>query len=386
MSYRTVITRNLRRFEKRINTYNNIYISKSAILSNFDTFQDITNNDFLIPVLKANAYGHGLEQITTILKSRKIPYIAVDGYFEAIRVHNISKQPVLVMGAINKSDYMQIRTKRCAFVVSDEQSLNALASTKENIKIHLELETGMHRFGLSITELDKFLKALKTHANIELEGVMSHLADAGNSVSNKYTDRQVEIFDRAVEQIKSRGFSPKYLHIAQSAGSVKVKSKTANTSRIGLGLYGISPLAGDDKKQNVFKELKPALRLTSKIAKIVKLKKGDSVSYGCTFIAKKDTTIGVLPLGYYEGVPRVLSKKGVVKIGNNFRPIIGQICMNHLMFDVTGLGAKVGDEVIVFSNISADENSITSIATRHNLFNYELLTGLKPDVRRTVVD
>jgi alanine racemase len=153
--------------------------------------------------------------------------------------------------------------------------------------------------------------------------------------------------------------------------------------RLGIGLYGINPFSPQHPDFTKLADLRPALRLVSTITKTIELKKGESVSYNYTFTAPKDMRIGVLPLGYYEGLPRALSNAGYVKYGNKFFPIVGRICMNHTMINLEGKEAiHEGNEVVVYSTSPEDRNSIDHIAQEFGLFNYNLLAALSSDVRR----
>lgn len=386
MTLRSSILKRIKSLEKKFVVLNNIYVSKSAILHNFDLLSTLSPNGLVIPVLKSNAYGHGLEQITEILKSRNFPYIAVDGYYEALKIRSISKQPVLVMGYIDQSNYSKIKPKSYAFVVHDLISLNAIGKTNKKYTIHVEIETGMSRNGVRLDDLNNFLNQIKKYKRITLEGVMTHLADADNPDNTRHLQLQTERFDKAVETIIAKGFNPTYIHIAQSAGSTKVKSKYANTIRVGIALYGISPLDPTDPRSNKLKFLHPALTLTSKVTKLAKIDKGESVSYGCTFTAKQDSDIAVLPLGYYEGLPRVLSNVGKVKINNKYLPIAGRVCMNHTMIDTTGSDVKINDEVTIISSDQNDQLSIYNLCKDNKIFNYGLLVGLTQNIRRTIIE
>lgn len=315
-----------------------------------------------------------------------MPYIAVDGYFESLRIHEVSKQPVLVMGAIYPDNYAKMNFKRCAFVVHDKQTVDAIAATGKAVNVHIEIDTGMSRHGVRPAELAGFLDALKQYPSIQVEGVMTHLADADNPRSTSHVKGQVAKFDVAVEVIRSTGYSPKYIHIAQSAGSTKVQSKTANTLRVGIAMYGITPLATSDPYAKKLAQLQPALTLTSGVGKVLNIDVGDMVGYGCTFVAKRPSRIGVLPLGYYEGLPRQLSNIGSVKYKNQYLPIVGRICMNHTMVDLTGTDVDFGDVVTVISSNKQDKNSIDQISIKHEIFNYGLLVGLNQNIRRTVVE
>lgn len=375
----------LKRFERSYRTLNRVEISESAIKNNLQVMADLNPGRTVFPVLKSNAYGHGLEAVLMILKDVGLDYVAVDGYFEALTIRRmVPHQSVLVMGYIHPDNFRNLRADGMTFVVHDQPTIQAIADTKRPTKIHLELNTGMNRHGIQPKELPQYLELISRYPNLELEGVMSHLADADGE-SDLYTARQTELFDKAVEYIKKKGFDPGFIHLAQTAGSLRSKSQTANAFRLGIGLYGITPLPAVGIGESLTK-LQPVLTLKSTIAKVIELKPGERVSYNGHFTAKRPTRIGVLPLGYYEGVPRALSNRGVVKFGTHFLPIAGTVCMNHTMVDLTGTEAKYGDELVVISGDPRDQNSVVQIAERHKLHRYELVTRLNEHVRRAVVD
>ena len=386
MSLRARLYQGYKKTKRPLFVYNEITISRSAILYNFDFFQKLHPNGYAIPVLKSNAYGHGIEQITEILRARSFPYIAVDGYYEADVVHRVSNQPVLVMGAIHPSNFEKISFKRVAFVVHDLQIIKALSKQKRRVKIHLELETGMSRHGIPINDLPRYLSILKTAPQIEVEGVMSHLADADNPDSQDYVQTQVERYDAAVEKVLKAGFHPKYFHIANTGGSIKARSKYANTIRLGIGLYGLNPLEKADPFHKVLEQLKPALTLTSTVTKILALKKGDTVSYNRTYKVKKATHIAVLPLGYYEGVPRQLSNIGKVQYVDRYFSVAGRVTMNHTMVDIGDETVEVGDRMTLISANKRSRVSVTKLPDRFGLFSYSFVTGINQNIRRRIVD
>ncbi len=384
MLLRRTIDSLLRKFEKTYDTHNRIEVSRSALLHNLGVFEQLSQLP-AIPVLKGNAYGHGVTVVAQALRGHKFPYIAVDGYFEALRVREVSRQPVLIMGAILPQNYTRLRYDNFAFVVQDAESIKAIGRTGKHVKVHMEVNTGMNRYGAATDDLTRLTKLILSYPTLTFEGIMSHLADSDGN--NRATvDTAVQSFDEAVEAVRAAGGHPTLIHIAQSAGSLKADSKYANAFRLGIGLYGSNPYPQSHKLHKQLHDLRPAMRMVSTITKITNLKKGDRVSYNYTFTAPKNMRIGVLPLGYYEGVNRSLSNIGAVKIGKKFAPIVGRVCMNHTMVSLDGFPtATVGDEVVVYSNSPADQNAIDHIADDYDLFNYNLLTALSPDVRRVLV-
>ena len=362
-----------------------IELNKHRFLNNFKILQKNNPAFNIIPVLKSNAYGHGITQIAEILNDTNCKLVAVDGYFEASKIKEITNHKILVMGYIKPENIKLLDVRKCSFVVQDLQSLIAFGALKKQVNIHIELNTGMNRLGLDKKELKEYLKTLKTLPNLKVEGVMTHLADADNENNDIFTNHQVKLFDDLIEVILKQGFKPKYIHIAQTAGSTKAISKYANSIRTGIGLYGLNPLKSEDKHYHKLDELLPVLSLKSTIIKVIDLKEGDKVSYNGTFTAKKSMKIGILPLGYYEGIPRKLSNIGVVISGDNILPIIGSICMNHIMINLSSSQLKVGDSVTVFSNNPKFPNSIQQISNKNKILNYELITGLSSNIKRIIL-
>lgn len=383
MSLRGRLDTFLKDFEKSYATHNRIEVSPSALQHNVALFQKLSGKQ-VIPVLKGNAYGHGVTTVAQALKGQDIPYIAVDGYFEALRIREVSQQPVLIMGAIKSENYARMKYDNFAFVVHDEESIRALGQTNKKVKVHLECNTGMNRYGAKPQDIVKLAKRILQFKSLQLEGVMSHLADSDGD-DPATVGQADERFDACVEAIRQAGANPTIIHVAQTAGSVRSESKYANAMRLGIGLYGINPFARSHKRHSDLDALRPALKLISTITKVIELAPGDKVSYNYTFTAPKKMKIGVLPLGYYEGLNRALSNAGTVSIGSRQLPIVGRICMNHTMINLDGTNAKAGDEVVVYSDNPKDANAIDAIAAQHALFNYVLLTSLSSDVRRVLV-
>lgn len=370
--------------KSKLDVYNRIEISKKALQSNAEFFLKKTGLQ-IMPVLKSNAYGHGLEIVAKALQDMDFPFIAVDGYFEAEKLRKISKKPILVMGMIKPENIKRIKTGNTAFVVHDKATLTGFGALNRRIKIHLEINTGMNRYGIDPAELDIYLSLIKRYPKLELDGIMTHLADP-DSKNDENIRSAIDIFDRTVAHVHKNGFEPRLIHAGQSASSARLKSKYTNATRIGLSLYGINPFLPDHELYKDYKSgLKPALKLVSTISKVNKLKAGDRISYNYTFTADKPMRVGVLPLGYYEGIDWNLSNKGTVKYDGKFLPIVGKVCMNHTMINLDGTDAVPGDEVVVFSDDFDDENSLNAVAWRHGLFVYSLMVKLSHDVRRVLV-
>jgi alanine racemase len=384
----------IRRYAKKIiqrltendyRTLNRIELRADNLLHNVELVQAQHPDFEIIPVLKGNAYGHGLAQVAEILNRANCKYVAVDGYFEAAKIRDITKHHILVMGHVLPDNTRLLDMKRCSFVVQDTQGLAALGALHRPVSIHVELNTGFNRLGIQPDELSAYLKTVKQFPQLKLAGVMTHLVDADNPSDDSFDKKQQKLFDKLVLQILDAGFDPKLVHIAQTAGSTKIHSAHANALRLGIGTYGINPLLPDDPHYADLDALKPVLELKSTVIKIIELQKGDTVSYNATFTAPKNMRIGVLPLGYYEGVPRELSGKGHVTYKNEQLPIVGRVCMNHTMINLKQSDVAVGDEVTVISPDSAKPNSVIGMRRRLDLFPYTTITKLSESVRRVTV-
>ena len=373
-----------RKLTKNYETYNRIEVSRAAILRNLQLYNELTGQA-VAPVLKSNAYGHGIEIVASALEGKTLPFVAVDGYFEALKVREAANLPVLVMGMIKPDNYRVLKTKDLSFAVHELETIRAMASAGRNFDVHLEINTGMNRHGVKLGNLPDFLKALKSYRTVKLVGVMGHLADADGSGVSTVVDAS-NIFDKAVETVMGEGFEPRWIHLGQSAGSIRVKSKYANSIRVGIGFYGVNPFSSGHPNHSDLVSLKPALKLVSEVTKIIELKKDDKVSYNYTFAASKPMKIGILPLGYYEGVDRALSNQGVVKIGAQYAKILGRVNMNHTIIDLTDVDGRVGTKVTVISDSTADRNSVEGLYREHRLFTYSTLTSLSPDIRRVLLD
>lgn len=355
--------------KRKFETLNLIEIDSQRLLANYDYFvklgQTRRSARTIWPVLKSNAYGHGIKEVAEILERRKFEYLVVDGYQEFLKIREVSNRPVLIIGSIIPNNFPKMKWKNLTLMVQDEESIKALGKLKKRIKIHLKVNTGMNRQGVEIKDLKSILALIRKYKSLELEGLMSHLADADNS-DNRYTLMQLDRFIEAIEIVEDEGINLKWRHLAATVGAEKIKNPEINAVRLGLGLY------------------EGVLSFKSHLTKIRKIKKGEKVSYNCTYEIKKDTTIGVIPVGYFEGLDRRLSNCGWVKIKNKYCPIIGRVCMNLAIIDLGKTKAKLFDEVEIFSKNSKDRNSIGNEAGVCRTIPYELLVKLNSSMRRVV--
>lgn len=375
-----------RKLSRKLKVLNTITLSESALKYNYNFFKKLHPESAICPVLKSNAYGHGLVEIAKMCEKLNPPYIVVDSFYEVFELKKTAlKTPFLIVGYTRPENYRRMKFNNIAVTVTDNESIEALGDLKKRIKIHLKVDTGMHRQGIPHEKIEKSLNLLKKYKKLELEGVCTHLADADNSKKNAFTHLQVKNFKEVLKKVQENGFRPKWRHVAATAGAGKIFAKDFNMIRLGLGLYGESSLADEDKyyKKYRFEKLKPVLKAESTIIDIKNLKKGDCISYGCKFTAKKPMKIGVIPFGYYEGIDRRLTNKGFVYYKNKPCKIIGTVCMNLTMIDLSNVrNPKKWDTVEVVGADRSKKNTARWMAGTCQTITYVIWTHIAPTIRR----
>lgn len=381
MAVRPLVDKLIKKFETGYQTFNRIEISSSNLLYNYDYFQKLKPESQIWPVLKSNAYGHGLKQVVSVLKERQFEYFIVDSYHEALKIWEVCRRKVLFIASIHPDNLMNLKYQHLTLSVQDLFTLQRISSLNKNIRIHLKINTGMNRQGIEVAEIPTVMSILKNNPKVKLEGVYSHLADADNP-DFSYSRFQQEKFDEAIKTIKENGFYPQYIHLAATASFHETSNLQYNAARLGIGLYGINPL---DPKNSFYKNLKPVLSFKSMIVKTHLVNQGDKIGYNCTYTAPSKRNIALIPVGYYEGLDHRLGNKGFVKYKNKYHPIIGKICMNMSIVDFGQTIPKIYDEIEIISSNNKDKNSLLAQSHLCQTIPYELIVHLNESVRRVVV-
>lgn len=259
------------------------------------------------------------------------------------------------------------------------EELNSKAKiNNKKAKIHIEIETGMGRTGVQEKDIDLFINKIKKLDSIIVEGVYTHFATSDTDI--EYTKEQIQIFNKTTQKLQKEFKSIKYIHCANSGAILNINNIPGNMVRPGIMLYGYYPEENLKEKIN----LKAVCKLKSKISFIKEVEKGTSISYGRTYITNKKSKIAHIPIGYADGIKRALSNTGNVIIHKQKAPIVGVVCMDSFMVDVTNLeNVKIGDDVYIWDNeiITLDE-----IAKQCNTINYEILSTISNRVIRKVID
>lgn len=337
----------------------------------------------VMAIVKANAYGHGAVETAHALAKQGIGQFAVASLDEGIelRLAGLSAS-IVVLGALFEEQLPDLVAHRLTPVISDARLLPALTKAAGSLSapypIHLKVETGMGRLGLSPEELLALLDSPLLRHPLRVEGLMTHLADA-DGTDSAFTERQLAGFHAMLEQIRHRGFPLPLVHAANSAAIVRFPDAHFSLVRPGIMLYGYHTLP----KTTPDPDLKPVLSLRTTIAQLRTIPPGGAVSYNKTFVAKRPTRIAVLPIGYADGYSRRLSHRASVLIQGRRVPIVGLVCMDMIMVDVTDIGpVQVGETVTLIGQQGEESIWADEVAGWIDTIPYEVLCGIGSRVPR----
>lgn len=353
-------------------------IDLDAIEYNIEKMKENLPEDTkLIVVAKADCYGHGALQTTSLLSLKEYVWgFAVATLDEAIvlRRGGITK-PILVLGCIFPEQWVDALENNIRITVYTEELTKVLSDLAVKIGrkayVHVKLDTGMGRIGFTPGKegADK-IEEISKLPNIVMEGLYTHFSKADEG-DKSYTMKQMEAYTWMKEELAGRGITFSYYHCCNSAGIIDLKGAGQNLSRAGISTYGMYP-SEEVHKENV--DLKPALELISHVAFVKWVDKGEMISYGGTYVTKRRTKIATIPVGYGDGYPRSLSNKGYMLIHGKKAPIIGRVCMDQCMVDVTEIeDVKFGDEVVLVGRDGDEYLSVETLSRLSDRFNYEFV-------------
>ena len=327
----------------------------------------------LLAVVKADAYGHGAVPLSLKLEKLGVEYLGVAICEEGVELRKGGvKVPILVLGGIYDGDVDQIFRFRLTPVVFREDTLQLLSKEakrrRRKVKVHLKVDTGMGRLGVPLDLWPAFLMELKRNPRIEIEGILSHFSMMDEEEA--FTKQQWRQFQGAVEMAKDLGIAYKYLHIASSAALTAFSFYSGNLVRPGIMLYGASP----SPTFGGLLRLKPVMTLKTHIHYLKWVPPGARISYGGEFMAERKSHIATLPIGYADGYSRYLSNQGEVLIRGKRAPVVGKVCMDFIMVDVTDIpNVSIGDEVILMGRQGREQITVEEIAKKIGSISYEVL-------------
>jgi alanine racemase len=359
-------------FVKKVAPLVAVAVSQEVLLHNLETVRRRVGACTVWPVLKANAYGHGLCEVAKVVADVGVPRVCVDSYYEALMLRRGGlRVPILVIGHSTVEQMVVSRLRDVVFSVSDSQVIERLVrECRSRIDVHLEVDTGMHRHGVLVNDLEQIARMVGDSGNIRVVGLFSHFADA-DTIDSVMTRKQLIAWKDAVE-IGHQVFPElRELHLAATAGIAGRYFYGCTAVRLGIGLYGFD--VGVEKMG-----LLPALELCTQIVALRIIEEGECVGYNGTYVATRRMKIATVPIGYYEGVDRRLSNKGWLYVRGMRCSIIGRVSMNMTTVDVSDIhDVQIGDEVVM--------KDIAEMARLCETITYEILVHIPEHLKRLVV-
>ena len=334
-------------------------VDLKKINHNIEEIKKYTKKD-VIPVIKANGYGTYINYVKDFINKFKI--VAVANTYEGIELRkNNYKGDILILNQPSIDDLDNITKYNLVVGISSIEFLKAL---NKKIRVHLEIETGMNRTGIKFDDLDLFIN----NKYLIIEGMYSHLSSADSD--KEYTNKQYELFMKAYNYLKDK-VNLSYIHLEASSGIVELKDDISNYTRPGIIMYGYY----QTNKMNLLE----ALRLKTKITFIKEVSENTSIGYSRKFITDKKMKVATIPIGYADGFNRLFSNKGFVIINKHKCKILGNICMDSSMIDVTNVDCKVNDDVFIFDN---EIIKLDDLANSLNTISYEIISTINVRVER----
>lgn len=349
-------------------------IDLQALSHNLNEVRRCVGKRLIIPIVKANAYGHGIIEVSRHLIRNGIKMLGVAFVEEAIKLRDagIDSSIIVLFERDNIDAFLRYKLIPTIFDLQTAKRFS-IEAYKQNtvLPIHVKIDTGMGRIGIDTSIAEKSIHEIMRLRNIRVEGLMSHLSSA-DLEDREFTLQQIEGFKKIVGSLKKKGITFKFLHIANSAGITKFPESHLNAVRPGIMLYGYG---GDN--------LKPVLTLKSKILHLKTVPPNTPISYGRTFITKRRSLIATLPIGYADGYNRRLTNHGEVLINGRRAPVIGRVCMDTTMVDVTDIpDIDIDSEAILIGSSGKERITAEEIAHKIGTIPYEVLTSIGERVER----
>ncbi|MDX1388784.1 MAG: alanine racemase, partial [Acidobacteriota bacterium] len=366
-----------------------VEINTGALRNNIAEFRRrLSGGTKLGAVVKANAYGHGLHEIASVASEAEVDWFCVNNIGEAAALHDAGhRNPVLIMGYVPNDALDEVVTRGLRPVVYNVDTLDGLhmaaARHRRPVKVHLKVETGTYRQGVTEEGLVFFLDRIRGSEWLELEGLTTHYANIEDTTDHSFAEKQIATFERIADSV---GPVP-LRHTACSAAAILFTRTHMDLARIGISLYGLWPSREtyvsrlETGKPTL--DLQPVMTWKTRIVQVKKVPEGAFIGYGCTHRVTRPSVIAVLPVGYYEGYDRGLSGIAHVLVRGRRAPVRGRVCMNMMMVDVTDIpDASLGDEVVLLGAQNGENVTAEQLARWRGTISYEIVSRIHPSLPR----
>ncbi len=361
-------------------------MDRKAIAHNYRTFRSLIPPETkLMGVVKSNAYGHNLVEFAHELGKLGVDYVAVDSVVEGLTLRKEGvKVPILVLGYSLPEMIAKAAEANIDITLSNFEYFKEIKkiNLKTPLRVHIKVDSGMHRHGFQLESMKKVLAEIKKNKKIKVVGLYTHFAAAKNPAFPKDTIEQINVFNQWRLAFTKVGL--KFLaHACATSGTILFPEAHFDMVRVGIGLYGLWPSVETKAFVNGRFNLKLALTWKTLVGEVKLVKKGKKIGYDFTEMFKRDTKVAVLPVGYWHGLPRALSGIGQVIVNGQKAKILGRVCMDIVMIDVTNIkGVKVGDEITIIGGEGKEFISVDDIANLLEGSAYEVVTRINPLIKR----
>jgi alanine racemase len=367
-----------------------IEIDTQRLRNNIDAFRSATvPGTALMVVIKANAYGHGLEAVAPTV-AEAADWLGVNCIDEALVLTRLDiRKPVLILGhtPLDQLEHVVRHGYSQVLYRSDVAKALSEAAVKFGLtaKVHLKIETGTNRQGIPLDHLSSFISELRKLPSVEVEGCYTHFANIEDTLDPSFAHSQARKFRDALGTLESAGIRPAHVHASASAGALLYTEMHFSMVRLGIGTYGIWPSRETQiaaRERGRLLSLAPILNWKTRVAQVKHVKAGEYVGYGLTYQASRPMKLVVLPIGYYDGYDRKLSNSGRALIHGQTANVVGRIAMNMTMLDVTDVGAELDDEVVLIGRQGNAEIRVEELAEKIGTIPYEVLARINPLIPR----
>jgi alanine racemase len=376
-----------------------VEVSEKAYAHNLAFFkQRIPSRTEFSVVVKANAYGHGIGEVSRLAMKHGADSLCVHTVDEALFLRHFGiTQDILIMGPVPRLRLREVVANDFRLVLYNRETLADLnqltRQMNKPVRVHLKLEMGTHRQGIDAEDLADFLKDLKNFSSVKLEAAYSHFSNIEDTTDHSYALYQLELFDRMTSQIQNSGFPEIKKHVACSAAMLLFPETQFDMVRLGISQYGLWPSRETfvsykmKHAQNTEDALRPVLSWKTRVAQLKSVPANRFIGYGCSYQTTRDSLIAVLPIGYSDGYDRRLSNQSYVLIHGRRAPVRGRVCMNFIMVDVTDIPeVKLEDEAVLIGQQGKEKITADYLAQLMATINYEVVTRINWQIPRVIKD
>lgn len=371
-----------------------VELDEQALISNVKTLRALSEGARFCAIVKANAYGHGLKEMTHIISRIGVNSFGVDQLEDALRLREwFPSSQIILLGYLLFEDYAEAIEHNIEFTLYDKTGFahaeKIAAASATQALVHLKIETGTSRQGILLEELPDLLLELERYRHVHVVGVSTHFANIEEQGSSEYAGLQFGRFSQAVNLVKQHGFDPEHLHCACSAAVLLYPDTHGSLVRSGIAMYGLWPSDYVEEtilKQNISCDLRPVLKWKTRIAQVKSLPTGTPIGYGLTERLKQRSRIAVLPIGYWDGFDRGLSSIGEVLVNGHRCKVMGRVCMNMTMIDVSAVPNVDKEQTVTLIGVDGrHEITAREMAKKLQTISYEVVTRINQALPRQIV-